>query len=198
MNNRYTITEAANALNVHAHTLRYWEEELQLNIPRNELGHRVYYQKQIDLFSTIKRLKEQGYQLNAIRMQIMAGMGEEEMSSCELQKVEDNAALKEEKMEKFQVLMKEVVRQAILENREEIGEQITVKLMKEMNYLARESQQQEEERYRKLDELIRERLGKNRKVKGLVFGQKEVARKLKEELRSNKKEAITKCDKVIT
>ena len=81
---------------------------------------------------------------------------------------------------------------------EEIGEQITVKLMKEMNYLARESQQQEEERYRKLDELIRERLGKNRKVKGLVFGQKEVARKLKEELRNNKKEAITKCDKVIT
>lgn len=193
MNTRYTITEAANMLNVHAHTLRYWEEELKLDIPRNELGHRIYYQKQIDLFSAIKRLKEQGYQLNAIRMHIMAGIEEKEMRNCELQKADDTAASKEDKLEKFQVLMKEVMRQAILENRKEIGEEISIRLIKEMNYLARENQLQEEERYRKLDELIRERLGKTHKkrIKGLMVGQKEVAKKLKEELRNNKKEAIT-------
>ena len=40
--NKYTISEAARLLSVENHVLRYWEEELELNIPRNELGHRYY------------------------------------------------------------------------------------------------------------------------------------------------------------
>ena len=67
---RYTITEAADILNLRTHTLRYWEEELELEIPRNEMGHRVYYDEQLEVFHDIRRLKEQGYQLTAIRMQL--------------------------------------------------------------------------------------------------------------------------------
>lgn len=40
--NKYTISEAARLLSVENHVLRYWEEELELKIPRNELGHRYY------------------------------------------------------------------------------------------------------------------------------------------------------------
>ena len=47
--------------------LRYWEDELGLPIPRNELGHRYYTEFHIQLFRQIKQLKEQGYQLKAIR-----------------------------------------------------------------------------------------------------------------------------------
>ena len=48
--------------------VRYWEEELDLTIPRNEMGHRYYTRENIQEFQKIKELKEKGYQLKAIRM----------------------------------------------------------------------------------------------------------------------------------
>ena len=35
--NKYTISEAARLLSVENHVLRYWEEELELKIPRNAI-----------------------------------------------------------------------------------------------------------------------------------------------------------------
>ena len=64
----YYISEASKKVQVEPHVLRYWEEELQLGIKRNEMGHRCYTQKDIETFSRIKLLKEQGLQLKAIRM----------------------------------------------------------------------------------------------------------------------------------
>ena len=58
---RYMISDAANIVQVESHVLRYWEEELELTIPRNELGHRYYTQENIQEFLRIKELKEQGY-----------------------------------------------------------------------------------------------------------------------------------------
>ena len=46
---QYTISEAAKKLHVGSHVLRFWEEELHLNIPRNEMGHRVYSEKEMRL-----------------------------------------------------------------------------------------------------------------------------------------------------
>ena len=68
----YLISEASRKLNVEAHVLRYWEEELELEIPRNELGHRYYTEKQLALFQRIKELKELGYQLKAIKTSLSA------------------------------------------------------------------------------------------------------------------------------
>ena len=39
---RYMISDAAAAVDVETHVLRYWEDELGLDVPRNELGHRYY------------------------------------------------------------------------------------------------------------------------------------------------------------
>jgi len=55
-------------INVEPHVLRYWEEELAIQIPRNELGHRYYTDKEIQLFENIRDLKEKGFQLKAIRL----------------------------------------------------------------------------------------------------------------------------------
>lgn len=65
---RYMISDAAKKVNVEAHVLRYWEEELELSIPRNEMGHRYYTEEYIRLFRQICQLKENGYQLKAIKM----------------------------------------------------------------------------------------------------------------------------------
>ena len=63
----YYISEAAKKVQVESHVLRYWEEELQLPIQRNEMGHRYYTEQDIKQLQEIKALKEQGLQLKAIR-----------------------------------------------------------------------------------------------------------------------------------
>ncbi len=188
---RYMISDAANIVQVESHVLRYWEEELELIIPRNELGHRYYTQENIQEFLRIKELKERGYQLKAIRLILQdekerkeEGMmepairiekvdgreiGEEvvkrEMAKNEVihvtqktdQLTEDMQ--REKRMEQFQLMMTEIVRKAISENNQGLGEQVGVQVgehvLKEMNYLMRVQEEQEEERFRKLDEAIR-------------------------------------------
>ena len=64
----YYISEAAKKVQVENHVLRYWEEELQLPIKRNEMGHRYYTEQDVKQLQEIKLLKDQGLQLKAIRM----------------------------------------------------------------------------------------------------------------------------------
>ena len=63
----YMISDAAKQVKVEAHVLRYWEEELELPVKRNEMGHRFYTEEDIEQFRKIKELKEQGMQLKGIR-----------------------------------------------------------------------------------------------------------------------------------
>ncbi len=63
----YFISEAAKEVKVENHVLRYWEEELNLPVKRNEQGHRYYTKEDIERFIYIKELKEEGLQLKAIR-----------------------------------------------------------------------------------------------------------------------------------
>lgn len=65
---RYIISDASKKLDVEQHTLRYWEEELDLHILRNEMGHRYYREEDIEVLKAVKILKEKGYQLRAIKM----------------------------------------------------------------------------------------------------------------------------------
>lgn len=64
---RYTVRQAAEMTGVKAYVLRYWEDELELYIQRNELGHRYYTGYDIQLFRNIKELKNRGLQLRAIK-----------------------------------------------------------------------------------------------------------------------------------
>ena len=62
----YLISDASKQVDVESHVLRYWEDELQLEIPRKGKSHRYYTELHIRLFQKIKELKEKGYQLKAI------------------------------------------------------------------------------------------------------------------------------------
>ena len=62
---RYTVSQAAELAGVKPYVLRYWEEELNLRIARNEMGHRYYTRYDIQLFLNIKELKKRGLQLRA-------------------------------------------------------------------------------------------------------------------------------------
>lgn len=170
---RYMISDAANIVNVESHVLRYWEEELELQIPRNEMGHRYYTEENIAQFQKIKEWKEKGYQLKAIRMMIHNGEPSSENAAlpevkpeiCETQqtmvssKMHNDSALNTVKLEQFQNMMIGIVRQAMEENNQalgkEVGTQVGERVLKEMNYLMREQDEAEEERFRKLDNAIR-------------------------------------------
>ncbi len=67
MEKRYTVRQAVTLTGVKSYVLRYWEEELELRIGRNELGHRYYTPFDIQLFLKINELKSKGLQLKAIR-----------------------------------------------------------------------------------------------------------------------------------
>ncbi|MFQ9511052.1 MAG: helix-turn-helix domain-containing protein [Lachnospiraceae bacterium] len=191
---RYMISDASKKVNVEAHVLRYWEEELELTIPRNEMGHRYYTEEHIQLFKQVKELKENGYQLKAIKMILpkLTDMDEDEFSfltvlseemnrramADEEQPEEESATpsnviplnrndarvSKEDKMEQFQLLMNEILSRAILENSENlgshigaaIGEQISEKVLKEMDYLMRLKEEREEEHFKRFDETLRQ------------------------------------------
>ena len=181
---RYMISDAADMVHVETHVLRYWEEELGLVIPRNEMGHRYYTKENIKEFQQIKELKEQGYQLRAIRMILHNGKIEpveevppqhwyvntmdempQEMpiqrAESKIQKMpqEPTALSPEERMAQFRELMSDIVGQAIANNNEalseQIGKDVQERVLKEMNYLMREQDELQEERYRKLDAAIR-------------------------------------------
>lgn len=67
---RYIISDASKILGVESHVLRYWEEELNVVIPRNEMGHRYYTDHHINLLKNIRDLKNQGYSLRTIKMML--------------------------------------------------------------------------------------------------------------------------------
>lgn len=65
---RYMISEASKRVDVESHVLRYWQKELGLPISRNEMDQRYYRESDIELLRKVKNLKEQGFQLKAIKM----------------------------------------------------------------------------------------------------------------------------------
>ena len=259
---RYIISDAAKLIEVESHVLRYWEEELSIEIPRNELGHRYYTDYYIELFKKIKELKDGGFQLKAIKMllpelmemsdegasqgnslgvlkdelfgKLVAsgeessgrgdmndinraeinqdnmnsndiikenneagdrvgndiGKGEEsgrkedifdekkkseshtpevseefrseqitELSEVEETEVATEVSDKNSKLEQFQMIITEVVSNALKENTgtlgKEVSEIVSDNVIKEMDYLMHLKEKQEEERFKKLDETIR-------------------------------------------
>lgn len=171
---RYMISDAAAAVDVETHVLRYWEDELGLDVPRNELGHRYYTRDNIKQFMKIKELKEKGYQLRAIKGILHNGEHAEKIVNSEPYAPEPERPMphaahqpypmypertSQERMDEFRELMSNIVGKAIALNNEELSQQISTEVqetvLKEMNYLMREQDSQQEERYKKLDMAIR-------------------------------------------
>lgn len=153
----YLISEAAKKVHVETHVLRYWEEELEIPIKRNELGHRYYTADDIDRFVCIKDWKEQGLQLKAIRLLLegdklipLDRASDKKQNQGAAQEMSDlvDQMTKEERLKKMAELMK----QALVQTMREVNAEQTKVLL-----------QNEEEHYRKLDTLMRDKQKQNHK-----------------------------------
>lgn len=179
----YMIKEAAAKVGVESHVLRYWEEELKMEIHRNEMGHRYYTEKDIEILTKVRDLKSKGLQLKAIRnylemrrkqiareqknnQQSLVHAGEK---GSDIAGKSDNAAIvpvkrsnlsNEEKMEQFQQIMNRILSTAIQENNELIGktagEHAANAVVTQISGMTKEQEARAEERYQKLDQTLRE------------------------------------------
>ena len=170
---RYMISDASKIVEVESHVLRYWEEELELPIARNEMGHRYYTEDDIQLLKHIKKLKERGYQLKAIKMDISENgeliPQEETLSPTVKQEKTEVLNSNVEKMQQFQSVLSKALGQALKENQEclgkELGARVADQVSKEINYQFRAQEEQQEAYFRKLDERIQSVKKRNAKVK---------------------------------
>ena len=156
----YLISDASRKVDVEAHVLRYWEEELELDIPRNEMGHRYYTELHIRLFKQVKSLKEKGYQLKAIKHalnQVLEKDGKQQadlsdeilerdmdVALKELKEDESTAGLSplrgeqavqavtEAKMAQFQQIMNLIIGRALEVNNEKLSQDISTLVNKKM------------------------------------------------------------------
>ena len=176
----YLISETAKLVGVESNEIRYWEEELKLPIRRNELGHRYYTREDVEQFREIKKLKQQGLQLKAIRtvltdstLQVMVPIREHiqpvRSTQAELNERDDRQL--QDKSARLQLLLHNLVAQAVRENNQDLTREIKETIMKEMDYQFRIQEEEnekrdrqrterEEEHYKKLDELIKQYSGR--------------------------------------
>ena len=169
---RYIISDASKMLNVESHVLRYWEEELAIVIPRNEMGHRYYTENHINLLRNVRDLKKQGYGLRAIKMMITDPKEiKEQKNILEVREVSQGVMTTDvgqgSKMEQFQAIMDKIVSKALKESTaglgKELSDNVSENVLKGMDYLMRVQDEKEEERYKKLDEAMRSRQRLSRK-----------------------------------
>lgn len=186
----YLISDASRKVKVESHVLRYWEDELKLPVKRNELGHRYYTEEDITEFQEIKKLKEQGLQLKAIRMILkngkltrlpdVSGLTMQELQWMEEGKMIPTVQKKslteqetDEKVKRLEYLMKKLISEAVEESNEKFYEELSETFTKELDYQFRMQEEREEQResrrllkeeehYKQLDELIRGKTSKKR------------------------------------
>ena len=150
----YLISDASKKVDVESHVLRYWEDELELAIPRNEMGHRYYTEAHIRLFQQIKELKEKGYQLKAIKTAldkimedgkdpvipderleesvtralkesaVVTDSGDGETGLAEVQNTAQ-VMIAQEKMEQFQEIMNHIIGRALEVNNEQLSQDVS-------------------------------------------------------------------------
>ena len=151
----YMISEAAKRVCVEAHVLRYWEEELELSIGRTEMGHRYYTEEDVQLFNCIKELKEQGMLLKDLKTLIP-----DMLRTREKLRLQRTRQSQENKPEIAPPKALTPLQEALLENNKILESSISMAVSKavitEMDFLLQAKERQEEDRYKKLDNLIRQ------------------------------------------
>lgn len=204
----YQVSEAAEVLETEVYTLRYWENQLGLEVPRNAAGHRYYEEAQIMMFRDVKRLKEAGFGLRQMkamgeRMSAVAALSDEKLQElrnrilgleaeqeevfcgkeikkqteeqtggqteekrftlCVSEPVECVTRVQEERTDGVRLLQEGMTKwlgELLEKNNEHLSQKIeegvSERMARELRFLFRQQEEQEEERYRRLDRTIRE------------------------------------------
>lgn len=135
---KYSITELARELGVSESVLRKYEKDYRLHIPRNDLKHRYYTDKEVEVFKQILKLKEQGLNKTTIIKILTRSVSAEEQKEMALELVTlDKITGKE---------LKDLMVRQIYEIEKELTSQYEEKLELIRDEIRKEFQRQEEQR----------------------------------------------------
>ena len=166
MEKTYLISDAAKQVQVETHVLRYWEEELGLPIKRNKMGHRYYTGDDVEFFKEVKKMKDSGLQLKAIRMYMKNGMiipvqpdekvteivpihtelAEQAQTLDITDRTEISEDSREEKSLRLQFLLKQFIKEAVQDSNQELYDQMKDSILKELDYQFRNQEEREDKR----------------------------------------------------
>ena len=154
----YSVSEAVRLVGVESHVLRYWEEELKIPIRRSSQGHRLYSERDIELFGKVREWSQKGLQLKAIRLLLNKedvaeeavdfdrqvktiaydeqgineqGIDEQEAQSYEIVSTEDT----KENLEKFMLILKQMMKEVTEEQDRRLEQMISDAVRDEMETL---------------------------------------------------------------
>ena len=154
----YSVSEAVRLVGVESHVLRYWEEELKIPIRRSSQGHRLYSERDIELFGKVREGRQKGLQLKAIRLLLNKedvaeeavdfdrqvktiaydeqgineqGIDEQEAQSYEIVSTEDT----KENLEKFMLILKQMMKEVTEEQDRRLEQMISDAVRDEMETL---------------------------------------------------------------
>ena len=154
----YSVSEAVRLVGVESHVLRYWEEELKIPIRRASQGHRLYSERDIELFGKVREWRQKGLQLKAIRLLLNKedvaeeavdfdrqvktiaydeqgineqGIDEQEAQSYEIVSTEDT----KENLEKFMLILKQMMKEVTEEQDRRLEQMISDAVRDEMETL---------------------------------------------------------------
>ena len=154
----YSVSEAVRLVGVESHVLRYWEEELGISIRRSSQGHRIYSERDIELFCKVREWRQKGLQLKAIRLLLNKedvaeeavdfdrqvktiaydeqgineqGIDEQEAQSYEIVSTEDT----KENLEKFMLILKQMMKEVTEEQDRRLEQMISDAVRDEMETL---------------------------------------------------------------
>jgi len=67
LKDRYSITELSECLKVTDHTLRYYEKEFHMTVPKDKRGRRYYTPELANIMYKIKSMRDEGLEIKAIK-----------------------------------------------------------------------------------------------------------------------------------
>lgn len=113
---RRMISEAAKELGLETYTLRAWEEELKLNIPRNDKGYRYYGEKELHTFMKIRDMRDEGMSMDEIKEALPKNVIPFPAGG--------SSVGPQDKMEQFQNVMVKIMGRALNEQKNQLSREI--------------------------------------------------------------------------
>lgn len=156
----YTIKEVASLLGISDHTLRKYESDFNLLIPRNEMGHRYYTDKEIDVFHRILDWKHKGFTKETINQlleksvdvleqkeQALELITLDKLTGSDIKELLVNVIMEREQQleQRFEVKLQEEIEKA----RHQIADEVRNENKKLMDYIATTREEDKEEQEKK-------------------------------------------------
>lgn len=178
-NGRLTVKDVAEILDTEPYVLRFYEKELNLKIKRNNKGHRIYGEEDIEVLKKIQDMREQGLQLKAIETIVHNGSDQVVETYEQLSSIKENVCtditthkkndiditdMSDDNISQFSGMMKDVFLQALVEYgdnskwelQESIKKEVDEVVEQKISEIKSSTDSKSEEYYKKLDETMRE------------------------------------------